>query len=70
MRKNLSLTDAFVRLVIGLFLLGKGIQHRSSVILLFGAFQTASGATRFCPIYQLFHLSTGGCCHHSPLKHL
>lgn len=70
MKKNLSLLDAFIRIALGLFLLGKGVSHRCNGLMLFGALETASGATRFCPIYKLFHLSTGGCCHHhqAPLK--
>lgn len=58
MRKNIGLGDSFCRITMGLFMLSKGIVHRSSTISLLGAMEAASGITRFCPVYHILGLNT------------
>ena len=65
MRKNIGTIDSFLRIFIGLFLFGHAIRSKHGLMLICGAFETASGIARFCPCYKLFGVSTTDNCLHS-----
>ena len=58
MHKNVGLVDSFVRLTLGLFLITRGAHRGCGPLALFGAMESASGITRFCPISHLLGLNT------------
>ena len=61
MKRNLGLGDAMVRLTVGFVLFGKSLHCRhNSLLMLIGAMEIASGITRFCPLYHLLGINTGG----------
>ena len=58
MHKNVGLADSFLRITVGMFLVSRGAYRGCGPLALFGAMQSASGITRFCPIYHLLGLNT------------
>jgi len=56
--KNVGRVDGFLRITLGLSLLGFGITRRSDLMTLYGATKTAEGLTRFCPLYHVLGITT------------
>lgn len=58
MKKNVGDLDRHIRLTCGLFMLGHGIAKDSSLWIGLGAMKVAEGISRYCPILDLFDIST------------
>lgn len=58
MEKNVGTLDAYLRITIGLTMLGTGILKRSPSRIVFGSGKVAEGITRFCPALYLMGINT------------
>jgi len=58
MQKNVGDFDAYMRITVGLFMIGTGIMRSSKMMVGLGAMKVAEGVTRFCPILSLLNLSS------------
>jgi hypothetical protein len=58
MQKNVGDTDAYLRIALGLYIIGSGILKASRTMIFFGSLKVAEGITRFCPLLYLLNLST------------
>lgn len=58
MKKNVGDFDAFLRITLGLSMLGVGIKRDSNPFILLGSMKVAEGLTRFCPLLYLMGIST------------
>ena len=60
MKKNVGDLDSFIRITMGLSILGIGIKKDSNIMIFLGAMNVAEGITRFCPLLSLIKFSTRG----------
>lgn len=58
MEKNVGTLDAYLRITIGLTMLGTGIIKKSPLKIAFGSGKVAEGVTRFCPVMYLMGINT------------
>lgn len=58
MKKNVGDLDAFLRITLGLSMLGVGIKKDSNSFILLGSMKVAEGLTKFCPLLYLMGIST------------
>lgn len=58
MKKNVGTLDAYLRITIGLTMLGTGILKRSPSRIVLGSGKVAEGITRFCPVLYLMGINT------------
>jgi len=56
--KNVGRIDAYMRITMGLFMFGKGINKNSNTEVFLGSMKVAEGITRFCPMFYLLGLSS------------
>lgn len=49
MKRNIGICDSFIRVTIGLIMLGCGIAKKCACAVIAGSAITASGVTGFCP---------------------
>ncbi|RBP41592.1 YgaP family membrane protein [Garciella nitratireducens] len=58
MEKNVGTLDSYLRITIGLTMLGTGILQKSLSRIVFGSGKVAEGVTRFCPALYLMGINT------------
>ena len=58
MKKNVGTLDAYIRITLGLTMVGTGILLRSPIKIALGSGKVAEGVTRFCPMFYLLNLDT------------
>ncbi|MGI6114320.1 MAG: YgaP family membrane protein [Mahellales bacterium] len=58
MHKNVGDMDAYLRIAVGLYMVGSGILKASRAKIFLGSMKVAEGITRFCPMLYLMNLST------------
>jgi hypothetical protein len=58
MKKNVGTLDAYIRITLGLAMLGTGIIVKSPIKIAIGSGKVAEGVTRFCPMLYLMNLNT------------
>lgn len=58
MKKNVGKLDSYMRITLGLYLLGKGISKKCNKRMFFGSMKVAEGITRFCPAFYMLGLSS------------
>lgn len=58
MKKNIGTLDAYLRITMGLTMLGTGIIKKSPLKVGFGSGKVAEGITRFCPVMHLMGINT------------
>ena len=68
MKKNIGTVDAFLRISGGLYLLATNAGCHHPLLTAFGAMETASGISRFCPCYKIMGISTADSSFSGPMK--
>ncbi|MBE6008215.1 MAG: DUF2892 domain-containing protein [Lachnospiraceae bacterium] len=58
MKKNIGKIDSFIRIAIGLTVLGCGTARKCCCSIIIGAMTAASGITSFCPFLYMAELKT------------
>jgi len=58
LKKNVGDLDAYLRLTLGLTLLGYGIMRKSSLPIILGSMKITEGIFRWCPMSELMEIST------------
>lgn len=61
MKKNIGAVDSFVRVALGLVILGCGTVRKCFCSIIIGALITASGVARFCPCIYMAEVKTKLC---------
>ncbi len=58
MKKNVGEIDRYLRITLGLLMLGQGINRDSSLWMALGAMKVAEGITRYCPMLDMLGINT------------
>ncbi|MBQ2752858.1 MAG: DUF2892 domain-containing protein [Firmicutes bacterium] len=58
MKKNIGKIDSFIRIALGLTVLGCGTARKCACSIIIGAMTAASGLTSFCPFLYIAELKT------------
>jgi len=61
MKKNIGKIDSFIRIALGLTILGCGTAKKCCCSIITGAITAASGLTGFCPLLYMAELKTKMC---------
>ena len=58
MKKNVGEIDRYLRITLGLVMLGQGINRDSNLWMALGAMKVAEGITRYCPMLDMLGINT------------
>ena len=58
MKRNVGDLDAYLRLTLGLTLLGYGIIKKAKLPIILGSMKITEGILRWCPMSELMDIST------------
>jgi hypothetical protein len=58
MEPNVGMVDGLLRITFGLTGFGMGIVKKSPLLMMYGGMKVAEGIVGWCPVYELFGIST------------